>query len=86
MKAVGKYIVIKPIEEKQKETKSGLILTEKNREDVRYRKALVEIVGDEVKGINKKDIVYYDRHAGFTLEIGSDIKTIIKEYDIVVVV
>ena len=86
MKAVGKYIVINPIEEKQKETENGFILTEQNREDIRYRKAIVEIVGDEVKGINEKDVVYYDRHAGFTLEMGSDIKTIIKEYDIVVVI
>tara|TARA_Y100000004_G_C8607247_1_gene283155 strand:+ start:122 stop:382 length:261 start_codon:yes stop_codon:yes gene_type:complete len=86
MKAVGKYIVINPIEEKQKETESGLILTEKNREDIRYRKAVVEVVGDEVKGINENDVVYYDRHAGFTLELESNIKTIIKEYDIVVVV
>jgi len=86
MKAVGKYIVINPIEEKQKETENGFILTEQNREDIRYRKAIVEIVGDEVKGINEKDVVYYDRHAGFTLEMGTDIKTIIKEYDIVVVI
>ena len=86
MKAVGKYIVINPIEEKQKETENGFILTEQNREDIRYRKAIVEVVGDEVKGINEKDVVYYDRHAGFTLEMGTDIKTIIKEYDIVVVI
>ena len=86
MKAVGKYIVINPIEEKQKETENGFILTEQNREDIRYRKAIVEIVGDEVKGINEKDVVYYDRHAGFTLEMDTDIKTIIKEYDIVVVI
>ncbi len=86
MKAVGKYIVINPIEEKQKETENGFILTEQNREDIRYRKAIVEVVGDEVKGINEKDVVYYDRHAGFTLEMDTDIKTIIKEYDIVVVI
>ena len=55
----------------------------------RYLKGKVVSKGDmcppdEILKVN--DIVYYDRHAGFTLEIGSDIKTIIKEYDIVVVV
>ena len=41
MKAVGKYIVIDPIKETDTTTKGGLILAEKQREDVRYRRAKV---------------------------------------------
>jgi len=85
MKAVGKYIVIKPIKESTKVTSGGLMLNEKSREDVRYRQAEVEVIGDEVQGIKIKDKVYYDKHAGFTLELEGELKTIIKEFDIVVV-
>ena len=41
MKAVGKYIVIEQIKEVDVKTKGGLILAEKQREDVRYRRAKV---------------------------------------------
>ena len=41
MRAVGKYIVIKPIKEVDVKTKGGLILAENQREDIRYRRAKV---------------------------------------------
>ena len=41
MKAIGKYVVIEPIKEVDVQTKGGLILAEKQREDVRYRRAKV---------------------------------------------
>jgi len=85
MKAVGKYIVINPQEEKTLTTKKGLILDEANREDIRYRKGEVLNVGDDVKEIKKGDYIYYDRHAGFKIEIEEELFTIIKEFDIVIV-
>ena len=48
MKAIGKYIVIDPIKENGSVTKGGLLLTEKHREDIRYKKAKVLIVGNDV--------------------------------------
>ena len=39
MKAIGKYIVINPTKEDNKKTSGGLILTDKQREDIRYRQA-----------------------------------------------
>ena len=48
MKAIGKYVVIEPIKEVDVQTKGGLILAEKQREDVRYRRAKVLEPGSDV--------------------------------------
>ena len=85
MKAVGKYIVIFAEDEKGITTKNGLILDEANREDIRYRKATVINTGDEVKEIKEGDSIYYDWHAGFKVELGEKVFTVIKEFDVVIV-
>jgi len=38
MKAIGSNLIIKKIEESNQSTKGGLLLTEKQREDVRFPK------------------------------------------------
>jgi len=86
MKAVGKYIIITDVEEKTKETKGGLLLSSKQREDIRYRQARVLEIGTEVVGVKKDDKIYFDRHAGFDIEIDSDIYKVIKDSDVVVVI
>ena len=48
MKAIGKYIIIEPIEESNIKTEGGLILYDKQREDIRYRKARVINTGKAV--------------------------------------
>ena len=65
MKAVGKYIVIEPVKEIDVQTKGGLILAEKQREDVRYRRAKVVEPGSDVSVLKKGDQIYYDRSSGF---------------------
>ena len=85
MKAIGKYIVIDPIKENGSVTKGGLLLTEKHREDIRYKKAKVLIVGNDVKGLEKDNIIYYDKAAGFNIDIDNEQYKIIKEFDVVVV-
>ena len=67
MKAVGKYIVIDPIKEVDTTTKGGLILAEKQREDIRYRRAKVIEPGSDVSVLKKGDEVYYDKSAGFNI-------------------
>ena len=67
MKAVGKYIVIDPVKETQKQTKGRLILGEKQREDIRYREAKVLVVGEAVDVVKKNDKIYYDKAAGFNI-------------------
>jgi co-chaperonin GroES (HSP10) len=86
MKAVGKYIVIDPIKEVDTTTKGGLILAEKQREDIRYRRAKVVEPGSDVKVLKKDDEVYYDRSAGFNIEINKEEYKVIKETDIVIII
>ena len=85
MKAVGKYVVIKTIKEEDNKTKGGLILGERHREDIRYRKAVVVEPGNEVKGLNKDDNIYYDKVAGFDIEIKKEQYKVIKESDVVII-
>ena len=85
MKAVGKYIVIEPIKEVDTTTKGGLILAEKQREDVRYRRAKVIEPGSDVSVLKKGDEVYYDKSSGFKIEIDKEQYKIIKEFDVVII-
>jgi co-chaperonin GroES (HSP10) len=85
MKAIGKYVVIEPIKEVDVQTKGGLILAEKQREDVRYRRAKVVEPGSEVSVLKKGDEVYYDKAAGFNIEINKEQYKVIKEFDVVVI-
>ncbi len=85
MKAIGKYIVINPLRETDVKTKGGLILADSQRDDVRYRQAEIINVGNEVSYIKKGDNIYYDKAAGFNIEIKSDVFKVIKEIDVVVV-
>jgi len=85
MKAVGKNIVIQEYKESTTSTEGGLILGEKQREDIRYRKGVIVLPGNEVNTVKPGDDVYFDRHAGFNIEVKDTIYKIIKEGDIVIV-
>jgi len=85
MRAIGKYIVIEPIKENDVQTKGGLILAEKQREDIRYRRAKVVEPGSDVSLLKKDDEVYYDKAAGFSIEINKEEYKVIKEHDVVII-
>lgn len=85
MKAVGKNLIIKIHKETSAKTKGGLLLAESHREDIRYRRAKVLNVGDEIVGVNKGDEIYFDRHAGHGIEIEKEMFHVIRLQDIVVV-
>jgi len=85
MKAVGIYMLIEPVKETDVSTKGGLLLAESHRENIRYREAVVKTIGTLVKGVKDGDTIYYDRHAGFDMEIDKIIYKVIKESDVVVV-
>lgn len=85
MKAIGKNIVIETIKENGATTKGGLLLTEMHREDIRYRKAKVITIGTDVVGVKSDDDIYYDKRAGFKIELSDETYTVIKEGDVVVV-
>ena len=86
MKAVGKYIIVDPIKEVDTTTKGGLILAEKQREDVRYRRAKVVEPGSEVSVLKKGDEIYYDKSSGFKIEINKEEYKVIKEFDVVIII
>jgi co-chaperonin GroES (HSP10) len=84
MKPIGKNIIVKTIDEEVK-TDSGLVLSGKDVDAMRYRKAVVIEAGTEVDFIKKDDVVYYDKTHGFTMLIEDKPHTIIQERDVVVV-
>ena len=84
MKAIGNNIIIKEEKQVTKKTKSGLILGEKQREDIRYNKAIIISIGDQVKGLSKNNEIFYDKVAGHKIEFNDEIYKVIKFQDVVV--
>ena len=84
MKAVNNYIIVEKIKLEQKKV-AGLIMTEKTDDDNRYVKAKVISVGNLVEGINDKDIVYYDKHAGHGVQYKETLYQVIRSGDVVLI-
>ena len=84
MKAVNHYLVIDMIKDEPKKV-GGLILTDEVNEDNRYKKAKVISVGNLVEGINKNDVVYYDKHAGHGIQHKDKFYGVIKQQDVVLI-
>jgi co-chaperonin GroES (HSP10) len=84
MQAVNYYIVVDKIKEKPK-SKSGFVMTELQNTDIRYLKGKVISIGEQVVGINKEDIVWYDKHAGHSIEFDDKVFYVIKNGDVVIV-
>ena len=85
MKAVSNNIIIISEKLKKDKTKGGLLIIEKDREDIRYRKAKVVSVSDDITTIKKDDNIFYDRHAGHGIEFEKEKIIVIKLQDVVVV-
>jgi len=85
MKAVGKYLIIKKVEENITKSEGGLLLSKNDRSDIRYIEAQVISIGNEVEGVKEKDIIFYDRHAGHIIELDKITYQVIKLQDVVVV-
>jgi co-chaperonin GroES (HSP10) len=84
MRPIGKYIVVKDIQEEIK-TQSGLILSGEDTNQLRYKRAEVIAVGTDVNVIDEMDELYYDKGHSFTMLINEEQYTIISERDVVVV-
>jgi co-chaperonin GroES (HSP10) len=85
MKAIGRNLIVNKHKIGSAKTKGGLILAEKQRDDIRYITADVVSVGDEVTGIKQGDKIYYDKHAGHGIEFKDNKYIVIKLQDVVVV-
>ena len=84
MKAINYYIIIEKIKEAPKKV-GGIELTEKQDTDVRYLKAKVISVGDKIEGINKNDVIRYDKHAGHGIEWNDKMYYVITINDVVLI-
>lgn len=85
MRPIGKYIIVKDIQEEIK-TESGLILSGEDANQLRYKRAEVIATGTDVDVIDEMDELYYDKSHSFTMLIDNEQYTIISERDVVVVI
>ena len=85
MKAIGRNLIIEKTKEGTTKTKGGLLLAENQREDIRYTKATIITVGDDVQGLKKDDVIFFDRNAGHKIEVKENTYHVIKLQDVVVV-
>jgi|TARA_B100002052_G_C15559640_1_gene452851 co-chaperonin GroES (HSP10) len=85
MRAIGNNLVIKKIEEPNQSTKGGLLLTEKQREDVRFQQADVIKIGFNVEHVKEGDTIYFDKSAAHRIEIDKEVYHVIRQENVVVV-
>ena len=85
MKAIGRNLIIKAVKQGVSETKGGLLLAEKQREDIRYEEATIISAGNEVVGIKEGDIIYFDKNNSHKIEIKKEIYSVVRMDHIVVV-
>ena len=84
MRAINHYIIAKNIKTEPKKV-AGLIMTDDTDVDNRYIKAEIISIGNLVEGINEKDVVYYDKHAGHSIQHKDTLYQVIQSRDVVLV-
>lgn len=84
MKAIGKNIIIKTIDEEVK-TSSGLVLSGEDTNQLRYKRGVVINSGTEVSAIKAGDQVYYDKANSYVMIVNDEHCVIIQERDVVLV-
>ena len=85
MKAIGNNLIVDMTKQGVSETKGGLFLAEKQREDIRYAEGTVLSVGSSVVGIKKNDVIYFDKNNAHQIEIKKDIYQVVNIAHVVVV-
>ena len=85
MKAIGRNLIVNIIKQGIAKTKGGLLLGEKQREDIRYTEGTVVSAGDEVIGVKNNDVIYFDKNNSHQIEIKKDVYTVVNMSNVVVV-
>ena len=85
MKAIGNNLIVNMTKQGVSETKGGLFLAEKQREDIRYTEGTVLSAGGNVVGVKKDDVIYYDKNNSHQIEIKKEIYQIVNMAHVVVV-
>lgn len=84
MRAFGRTLVISEIKEEVK-NKLGLIITEANDRDIRYKLGEVFMAGEDVQEIKAGDRLYYDKVNASELRLDGNKYQIINLSDVRVV-
>jgi co-chaperonin GroES (HSP10) len=85
MKAIGNNIVILPRKEGLSKTENGLLLKEKDKENIRYKEAIVVSISEDIKCLKEADVIYYDKAAGHGIEFDGYEYQVIRLQDVVIV-
>ena len=86
MQAIGKNIVVEMSKLGVSETKGGLILAEKQREDIRYAEGKILSIGSDIVGLKIDDIIYFDKNNSHQIEIKKEIYNVVHLNNVVVVI
>lgn len=82
MKATFRNVIIKEIIE-DAISNGGIILG--NTKDVKFKKGIVQAIGDEVKNVIEGDIVHYDGYRASRIDLDGDYLFVCQYEDIVIV-
>jgi len=85
MKAIDRNLIVNMTKVGVSETKGGLLLAEKQREDIRYAEGKVLSVGEDVVGIKEKDLIYFDKNNSHQILIKQELYNIVRMDSVVVV-
>jgi co-chaperonin GroES (HSP10) len=85
MKALGNYILIKPIEKKKEKSSSGLLLTSNELENSRYQEGIVQLVGNDIDSIKEGQKISFDKVSGHYIKINDEHLMIITFRDVVLI-
>jgi co-chaperonin GroES (HSP10) len=85
MKAIGRNLLVNMTRVGVSETKGGLLLGEKQREDIRYTEGTVLSVGSDVVGINENDLIYFDKNNSHQILIGQELYNVVRMDHVVIV-
>jgi len=84
MKAIGNYLIIQESKEAITKTSGGLELTEKLKDDIRYRKGIIVSSGPDI--LKKDQNIIYDKIAGHNIESGDELLKVIQLRDVVAII
>jgi co-chaperonin GroES (HSP10) len=85
MKAIGRNLVVKIAKTGISKTQGGLLLGEKQREDIRYAEGTVVTAGADAGGLKKNDVIYFDKNNSHQIEVKDEIYNVVKVDNVVIV-
>ena len=85
MKAIGSNLIVNMTKQGVSETKGGLFLAEKQREDIRYAEGTVVTAGAEAGGLKENDVIYFDKNNSHQIEVKDEIYNVVKVDNVVIV-